>query len=268
MRGRLLSEVEVDDAHKVAVVNQTLVKKFFGQEDPIGRRVKLNMLETRLNPPVKDPVFEIVGVVADAKNQGIQEPIMPEIFVPYTVTGAFGRGILVRTSKDPLAMLNTVRREVWAMDSNVTLTEAGTLKDFLKVFSYSEPRFTLVLLAVFAGVGLVLVVIGVYSVIAYTVSRQTHEIGIRMALGAESADVLGMVLRMGTRLLLLGIVAGLLASFGVTRLIASQLWSVSPHDPLTLCAVVAVVAIAGLAACYFPARRAMRVDPMVALRYQ
>jgi len=123
----------------------------------------------------------------------------------------------------------------------------------------------LVLLAVFAGVGLVLMVIGVYSVIAYTLSRQTHEIGIRMALSAESADVLGMVLRMGTRLLLLGIVAGLLASFGVTRLIASQLWSVSSDDPLTLCAVVA---IAGLAACYFPARRAMRVDPMVALRYE
>ena len=111
-------------------------------------------------------------------------------------------------------------------------------------------------------------VIGVYSVIAYTVSRQTHEIGIRMALGAGTADVLGMVLRLGARLVLLGIAAGVLTSFAVTRLIANQIWSVSPHDPLTLGAVVVVVAIAGLAACYFPARRAMRVDPMVALRYQ
>jgi len=165
-------------------------------------------------------------------------------------------------------MLNAVKREIWAVDRNIALNEAGTLTEYLKQGLYSEPRFTLVLLGVFAGVGLVLVVIGVYSVIAYTVSRQTHEIGIRMALGAGTADVLGMVLRLGARLVLLGIAAGVLTSFAVTRLIANQIWSVSPHDPLTLCAVVVVVAIAGLAACYFPARRAMRVDPMVALRYQ
>ena len=131
---------------------------------------------------------------------------MPEVFVPYTVTGAFERGILVRTSKDPLPMLNTVRREIWAVDRNVALTLTGSLKDYLNRFSYSEPRFSLILLGVFAGVGLVLVAIGVYSVIAYTVSRQTHEIGIRMALGAGRADVMRMVLRMGLRLIGLGMV--------------------------------------------------------------
>jgi ABC-type antimicrobial peptide transport system permease subunit len=115
---------------------------------------------------------------------------------------------------------------------------------------------------------LVLSAIGLYSVIAYTVSRQTHEIGIRMALGASRADVLRMVLWMGARLLGMGLAVGLVASFAVTRLIASQLWGVSPHDPVTLCGVVVIVASAGLAACYFPARRATRVDPMVALRYQ
>jgi putative ABC transport system permease protein len=165
-------------------------------------------------------------------------------------------------------MLNTVRREIWAVDRNVALTLTGTLKDFLKSFSYSQPRFSLILLGVFAGVGLVLVAIGVYSVIAYTVSRQTHEIGIRMALGAGHADVIRMVLKMGLRLIGLGVIAGVGLSFGVTRLIASQIWGVSPHDPVTLCGVVAVVTIAGLAACYFPARRATRVDPMVALRYE
>jgi len=268
LRGRPLSEAEVNDARKVAVVNQTLVKKFFGQEDPIGRRIKLTMLETEMDPPVKDPVFEIIGVVADAKNNGIQDPPRPELFVPYTITGAFERGILVRTSKDPLTMLNAVRREIWATDRNVALTLTGSLNDYLKSFSYSEPRFSLILLSVFASLGLVLVLIGVYSVIAYTVSRQTHEIGIRMALGAGSADVLRMVLWMGARLLGMGLAAGLVASFAVTRLIASQLWGVSPHDPVTLCGVVAIVAGAGLAACYFPARRATRVDPMVALRYQ
>jgi putative ABC transport system permease protein len=250
------------------VVNQTLVKKYFGQEDPIGRQIKLTMLETAPEPQVKNPVFEIIGVVADVKNQGIQEPPNPEVWVPYTITGAFERGILVRTSKDPLPMLNSVRREIWAVDRNVALTLTGTLKDFLKSFSYAEPRFSLILLGVFAGVGLVLVAIGIYSVVAYTVSRQTHEIGIRMALGAGHGDVLQMVMRMGLRLIGLGTIAGLAVSFGVTRLLASQLWGISPHDPLTLGIVVAVVAISGLAACYFPARRAARVDPMVALRHQ
>ena len=268
LRGRLLSEADVNEARKLAVVNQTLVRKYFGHEDPIGRQIKLSMLETVPQPPVKDPVFQIIGVVADVKNQGIQEPPGPEVWVPYTVTGAFERGIMVRTSKDPLLMLNAVRREIWAVDRNVALTLTGTLKDFLKLFSYSGPLFSLILLSVFSGVGLVLVAIGVYSVIAYTVSRQTHEIGIRMALGAGQADVLRMVLRMGLRLIGLGTMAGLVASFGLTRLLASQLWGISPHDPVTICAVVAVVAGAGLAACYFPARRATRVDPMVALRYE
>src|SRR5713101_9094458 len=226
------------------------------------------MLETETDPPVKDPLFEISGVVADAKNSGIQDPPRPELFVPYTITGAFERGILVRTSKDPLTMLNAVRREIWALERNVALTLTGSLNDYLKSFSYAEPRFSLILLGVFAGVGLVLVAIGVYSVIAYTVSRQTHEIGIRMALGAARSDVFGMVLKMGLRLIAIGTVAGLLAAFGVTRLIESQIWGISPHDPLTLCGVVAVVTLAGLAACYFPARRATRVDPMVALRYE
>lgn len=268
LRGRLLSEADVNGARKVAVVNQTLVKKYFGQEDPIGRQIKLSMLETIPDSPVKNPMFEIIGVVADVKNQGIQQPVNPEVWVPYTITGAFERGILVRTSKAPLAMLNTVRREIWAVDRNVALTLTGTLEDFLKQFSYSGPRFGLILLGVFASVGLVLVAMGVYSVIAYTVSRQTHEIGIRMALGAGQTDVLGMVLRLGLRLVGLGAIAGLAASFGVARVLASQIFGVSPHDPATLCGVTAVVALSGFAACYFPARRATRVDPLVALRYE
>jgi putative ABC transport system permease protein len=167
-----------------------------------------------------------------------------------------------------MTLLNTVRREIWAVDPNIALTFAGSLQEFMKQFSYAEPRFGMILLGVFAGVGLLLVAIGVFSVIAYAVSRQTHEIGIRMALGAERGDVLRMVLRMGLRLLGVGLGVGLLASLSVTQVIATQLWGVSPRDPLTLGGVVLVVAIAGLAACYFPARRATRVDPMVALRYE
>ncbi len=161
-----------------------------------------------------------------------------------------------------------MRREIWALDPNIALTLTGSLEDFMKQFSYAEPRFSLVLMGVFANVGLALVALGVFSVIAYTVARRTHEIGIRMALGAGRADVVRMVLWMGLKLVGLGVGVGLLASFAVTRVIANQLWGVSPRDPVTLVAVVAVVALAGLAACYFPARRATKVDPLVALRYE
>jgi predicted permease len=266
IRGRLLTEAEVNDGRRVAVVNQTLVQRFFGSEDPLGRSIKFNEFEKLRDQSVANPVFEIVGVISDAKNRGIQEPPMPESFVPYTITGAFLRGILVRTSGPPEALLSSVRREIWGLDRNVALTDTGSLTEFLKRFSYAEPRFGLTLLGVFASVGLLLVAIGVYSVIAYTVSRQTHEIGIRMALGAGGGDVLRMVARMGLRLVAIGVVIGLAASLVVTRIAASQIWGVSPHDPLTLSIVVTVMVAVGFAACYVPARRATRVDPMIALR--
>ena len=265
-RGRTFSAAEVNGARKVALVNQTLVTRYFGQEDPIGQRIKLSMLETFREGPVADPVFDIIGVMSDAKNQGIEEPVTPEVFVPYTLTGGFERGILVRTQGDPEALINSVRREIWAVDRNVALTLTGSLTGYLRQFSYAGPRFFLLLLGVFASVGLVLVAIGVYSVIAYTVSRQTHEIGIRMALGASHSSVLRMVAVMGLKLVAIGSVLGLLASFAATKVLAAQLANLSRFDPLTLASVVAVMAVVGLAACYFPARRAMRLDPMVALR--
>jgi putative ABC transport system permease protein len=265
-RGRTFTAAEVDGARKVAVVNQTLVTRYFGQEDPIGQRIKLSMLETFKESPVSDPVFDIIGVISDAKNQGIEEPVSPEAFVPFTLTGGFERGILVRTHGDPEALLNSVRREIWAVDRSVALTLTGSLIGYLRQFSYAGPRFFLLLLGVFASVGLVLVAIGVYSVIAYTVSRQTHEIGIRMALGASQSSVLRMVATMGLKLVLIGSAIGLLASFAATKVLAAQLQNLSRFDPLTLASVVGLMALVGLAACYVPARRATRLDPMSALR--
>ena len=262
----MLSEADVNGARRFAVVNQTLVTKYFGQENPLGQQIRFKLLETIPQGRVENPVFEIIGVVSDAKNQGIQDPPMPEAFIPYTVTGAFERGIMARTQGDPAALIERVRREVWAVDRGVAITLTGTLNGYLAQFSYATPRFSLVLLGVFASVGLVLVAIGVYSVIAYTVSQQTHEIGIRMALGAAPVHVLRMVGLMGVRLVALGAAIGLLASFAATRVIATQLWGTSQHDPLTLAAVVVVIAVVGMAACYFPARRATKVDPLIALR--
>ena len=267
LRGRTMSAGEVSAARKVAVINQTFVNKYFPGENPIGRQIVLKMMQKLQDGnAIENPAFEVIGVVADAKNSGIIDPIRAEAFIPYTVTGAFERGILVRTQTDPEALLAAVRREIWAVDRGVAITLTGTLNGFLRQFSYSEPRFSLVLLTVFACVGLVLVAIGVYSVIAFTVARQTREIGIRMALGAGRWDVLRMVSVMGLRLMAIGAAIGLFASFGATRVIATQLTGVSPHDPITLLGVVLLMGLVGAAACYFPAQKASRVDPLVALR--
>ena len=208
------------------------------------------------------------GVVADAKNQGLQEPPMPEAFVPFNVTGMFNRGVLIRTAVSPASLISSVRREIFAIDSGVALAPpTGALEDSLRQISYSGPAFGLTTFAAFAGVGLVLVIVGVFSVMAYAVSLQTHEIGVRMALGAQRSDILRMVLRNGLTLVAIGSVIGVAASAALARVMASQIWGVSPTDPATLGAVLVIVLVVGLAACLFPARNATRVDPLIALRY-
>ena len=213
-------------------------------------------------------MFEIIGVVADAKNQGLQDPTLPEIWIPYTMTGSAFRGILVRTSNDPMSLLHAVQHEIWATDSNAAATLTGTLEGFISQFSYAGPRFGFLLMSIFAAVGLVLVTIGVYSVLAYTTSCRTQEIGIRMALGANTSNVLMMVLRMGLKLIVIGVGLGLMVSVALGRVLATQLWGVSAYDPLTLVAVPVVLMLTGLIACWVPARRAASVDPLVALRYE
>lgn len=267
LRGRVFTEQEVSDRRHVAVVNHTLIQKFFGTDDPIGRQITLKDLGA-IPDPVKDPSFTIVGVISDAKNQGIQEPVSPEVLVPYTITGFYERGTLVRTGVEPLTLQNAVRREIWAIDRGVALTLTGTLKGYLKSFSYSGPQFTLTILSIFAVIGLILVAIGTYSVLAYAVSRQTLEIGIRMALGALEQDVFLMVLRIGGILVSIGLAIGFVASLFLNRLIANQLWGVKPHDPLTMVSVIVIIAIVGTFACLIPAKRATRVDPLLALRYE
>jgi putative ABC transport system permease protein len=184
------------------------------------------------------------------------------------MTGSGARGVLVRTGPDPMTLMNPIRQEIWATDSNVALTFTGTLESFIASFSYAGPKFGFLLMTVFGVIGLMLVTIGVYSVLAYTTARRTHEIGIRMALGAEKGHVLSLVIRMGLGLVGGGIILGIVASLAVARVIATQLWGVSAYDPITLSTVAALLLITGIVACWVPARRASRVDPLVALRYE
>jgi len=265
--GRGFTEAEVNGARKLAVVNQTFAKKYLTNESPIGKQVRIAQL-AEFEDAVKEPTFEIIGLVADAKNRGLQDPPQPEIWVPYTLTGSAFRGILVRTANEPLSMLNAVEHEIWATDSNVAVTLTGTLEGYISQFSFAGPRFGFFLMSIFGAIGLALVTIGVYSVLAYTTARRTHEIGIRMALGANRSDVQGMVIRMGLRLVGLGVGIGLIVSVALGRVIATQLWGVSAYDPWTLVCVPVLLLATGIVACWLPARRAAGVDPLVALRYE
>jgi putative ABC transport system permease protein len=265
--GRPFTQAEVDDARKLAVVNQTFVRKYLPGENAIGQRVHLLEMES-FPDPVHDAWFEIVGVVADSKNRGVQEPVDPEVWAPYTVTASGARGMLVRTAQNPLTLLNSVQHEIWVTDSGVALAYSATLEQFISDRMYAGPRFSFLMMAIFGSVGLVLVTIGVYSVLAYTTARRTHEIGIRMALGAEAPDVLSLVIKNGLRLVGLGIAVGLTASLALGRVIAAQLWGITATDPITLTGAVALLLTTGVIACWIPARRAAQVDPLVALRYE
>ncbi len=268
IKGRLLSEADVASAAHVVVINQMLAHDYFGDEDPIGKTIKFNVFDEVPDAP-HDAYFRIVGIVSDMKNHGLRDETLPQGFMPYSITGiGTSRSILVKTAVAPLSVLPDVRREVWAVDSNVALSDTGTIESYLQRYGYAEPEFGLIALGTFAGVGLALVVIGVFSVMAYSVSLQTHEIGVRMALGAQPDDILRMVLKKGLALILTGILIGLLASVGLTRFLASQIWGISATDPWTFAVVAVVILVAGLAACALPARSATQVDPMVALRYE
>jgi putative ABC transport system permease protein len=182
--------------------------------------------------------------------------------------GTMGRGLLIRTTDNSRAVRDAIYHAVWSTDKRVASTMLLSIDYYLELNSYAVPRFSFYIVTTFALIGLVLVTIGVYSVIAYNTTQRTHEIGIRVALGAAQGDVLGMVLRQGFSVLIVGIAFGMAASLLLARGLVSLLWGVSPYDPATAGTVVALLLCIGLLACWFPARRATRVDPMTALRYE
>ena len=216
-----------------------------------------------------DAWFDIVGVVADVINSGgLQVPIDPEVWMPYTIAGSAPDALMVRTSQDPGTITNAVRQEVWRTDSGVALFSPGPLNDLISEQLYTAPRFGFLVMTIFGCIGLILVTVGVYSVLAYSTTQKTHEIGIRMALGAERSAVLGMVVRAGLRLVLAGVAVGIGVSLVLVRFIETQLAGMTAYDPVTLAATTALLTMTAAIACWIPARRAARVDPLVALRYE
>jgi putative ABC transport system permease protein len=270
LRGRFLEDSDRERALPVAVINETLARAYWPNEDPIGRRFRL--LDA---PPerARTVFLTVVGVVADAKNNGLTEAAANEAYVPMrqrpvAIAGmGFARqmSLAVRTSVEPMNLMNAIRQEVWAIDRGVPITDARTMEQILAAVT-SQPRFNTILLGIFAAVALILAGVGIYGVLSYSVTQRAREIGIRIALGARRGDVLRLVVKQGMFLALLGVAIGLAASFALTRLMTGLLYEVSATDPATFALIAVILTLVAFVACYLPARRATKVDPMVALR--
>ena len=262
--GRLFNAQELAEEKHVTIINQAFADKYLHGVNPLGQKAAIYMksfAENEIQPS------EIIGVVGDVHQIGLDTSPEPTVYWPHPELVMSGMTILVRTSNDPLAMVSAVRNELQQIDPELPMAAVAPM-DQLLADSLSRSRFTMLLLGIFAAVALVLAAVGIYGLIAYSVTQRTQELGIRIALGAQRRDVLRLVLGQGTRLTLLGVTVGVLAGLGFARLLSTLLFGVSATDPLTFACVAALLGLVGLAACYIPARRATRVDPIVALRYE
>jgi putative ABC transport system permease protein len=262
--GRLLTEADVRGLQQVAVVNERFVRTRLSGRDPIGQVVYLPRLE-EAPFAVPDARFAIVGVVQDVANAGLAEPTLPEVLVPFTAAG-LSNLVVVRAHTSAASVTRAVVGQVYAVDAGQPVTGVATLEQLLDDMAYATPRFNLVLLSVFAALGLVLAVIGVYGVMSQAVSQERPQIGVRLALGAGTGRIVRMVMLRGLRLLLVGIAIGLVGSYAAGQWLAGQVWRVSGFDPLAFLAMAVLLLIVGLQACLWPARRAARTDPLIALR--
>jgi putative ABC transport system permease protein len=259
-RGRLFGPDDTATAPARVIVNEAFVRRFFPSEDPLGKRVTFN------NPQNKNVQWlTIVGVVADTRRGGLGRPAWAELYFPLTQSPDTRLTVLIRTAGDPIAMARAAQEQVWAIDPSQPVSSIRTLEELL-ARGQANRRFTMMMLGVFAVVALLLAAVGIYGVIAYSTAQRTHEIGIRIALGATRVDVLHMVLRDGLRIGAFGTVIGVAAAAAASRLLSGLLFGISPHDPLTFVALPAGLLIVALLASWIPARRALAVEPSTALR--
>ena len=250
------------DAPRVGIANEAMVRKYFPAEDPLGKRVRWARAD-------QVEWITIVGVAGDVHHFGLDRPDLPALYSPFTQAEPWKRWMtfVVRAPSDPLAIAAAVKQRIWSIDSQLPITKVRTMR-VVAADSFAARRFDMLLLALFAGLALTLAAIGVYGVIAYAVAQRTREIGVRVAVGARMRDVVRLVVRGGLRLALLGVGIGLAGAFAATRLMGSMLYGVAPADPATLAAVALALFAAALFACWLPARRAARVDPIEALRHE
>src|SRR5262245_1644033 len=255
LRGRNFTPQEVRDQVKVLIISESLASQVFPNEEPLGKRLVMSF---------SHQAFEIVGIVGDVRDRSLAAPPAPAMYMPALESG---ENVVLRTNGDSAAVAAAVRREMAALDPNQPIARVRTMDEWLGL-AVAAPRYRTGLFGLFAALALLLSAVGIYGVMSYSVGQRTHELGVRMALGAGRLDVLKLVVRQGMSLVLVGVTVGLLGAFALTRVISSLLFEVGAKDPLTFSGVAILLAAVALVACYVPARRATKVDPMVALRYE
>jgi putative ABC transport system permease protein len=263
LRGRGFTDADRESAPRVALVNATVAARLFPGADPVGKRFTFGDVSAEHAPKW----VSIVGVLADTKMYGIANPARLEVYLPFRQSPAGGMVLLVKSSLEPAALVSAIRAAVAAVDKEQPIFSIATMQEVVNA-SVSSRRITLILLTLFSGLALVLAGIGIYGVVSYSVAQREKEIGIRVALGAQRSDVMRLVLAQGGRMALAGIAVGSVASLALTRLMTNLLYAVSAADPATFAAVAGVLASIAMVACYIPARRTLRVDPLIALRHE
>ena len=267
--GRALTGQDIAHADHVALINQAAARLWPAGTDPVGRRIHLAALEKPqgmlLAPGLPSADFQVIGVMANTRNDGLTNPTAPQAFLPYTVAAPANRGLIVRTHGEPMQLLNAVREQVRQIDTEIPVNRPITMEDVLSQ-EVKQPRFNMALFTFFGGLGLALATIGIFGVLSYTVVRRTHEIGVRMSLGAERRHVMALMMAMGGKLVLAGLAVGLTVSFLLGRYVQSEVFLVPVTDAKSIVGAVLVLAATTTAACLAPARRAARLEPISALR--
>ncbi|HEV8139892.1 MAG TPA: ABC transporter permease [Pyrinomonadaceae bacterium] len=258
IKGRLFDDHDQPNTPLVVIINQTMAQKFWPNQDPLGKQVKAGQDGT---------VATVIGVVGDAKHYWLEETQQPQMYGAYSQQPGYFATVVIRTKVEPLSLSEQVRQALWKVDADQPMWKIRTV-EFLVNRSVADRKFLLALMGLFASLAMILTMLGLYGVISYLVKQRTQEIGIRLALGAQMRDILQMVLKQGMILVLTGVALGLATAWLSTRLISRLLYQVSATDPVTFGAISAFLIVVALLACYLPARRATKVDPLVALRYE